>query len=130
MCDLCKKDCGLKCDKPAKDKRTPHKHAALIKAWADGADIQRKTSAGVWLECTPHWDLAGEYRIKPEPSDLEKYGVEVGDLWAPKNCYPRERYTRVVYAVKGSTPLNCHGDPSDIGHESVLIFRRGVVNKL
>lgn len=50
---------------------TPHKHAALIKAWADGAVIEYYSpSRGGWFICTstftPEWDPAVNYRIKPE----------------------------------------------------------------
>ena len=48
----------------------PHKHAELIKAWADGAQIEYLGigSASVWESVTnPRWDGYGEYRIKPEP---------------------------------------------------------------
>ena len=47
----------------------PHKHAELIKAWADGASIEKLTKDG-WLNCEPNyilWSLDVEYRIKPEP---------------------------------------------------------------
>lgn len=44
-----------------------HKHADLIHAWADGAEIQAK-SDDVWLDCVyPTWYSTSEYRIKPEP---------------------------------------------------------------
>lgn len=44
----------------------PHKHAALIKAWADGAEIQLKTEGG-WVGVSePRWDEFQHYRIKPE----------------------------------------------------------------
>jgi len=47
--------------------KTPHKHSELIKAWADGAEIQVLYSRD-WKDCvTPLWDLENEYRIKPEP---------------------------------------------------------------
>lgn len=48
---------------------TPHKHAALIKAWADGAKIEfRIPQTGDWIEsAVPGWDNATIYRIKPEP---------------------------------------------------------------
>jgi len=53
---------------------TPHKHAEVIKAWADGATIQcRPTSlaAAAWETfCNgfvPRWDENMEYRVKPEP---------------------------------------------------------------
>ena len=50
--------------------KQPHKHAELIKAWADGAEIE------VWhpideewvsREIAPLWYESYEYRIKPEP---------------------------------------------------------------
>lgn len=47
----------------------PHKHAALIKAWADGAEIEYLYSgSSEWTPISaPSWDGDGEYRIKPEP---------------------------------------------------------------
>lgn len=43
----------------------PHKHAELIKAWADGAEIQIKVN-GVWSDIpNPVWS-ADVYRIKPK----------------------------------------------------------------
>jgi hypothetical protein len=51
-----------------------HKHAELIKAWADGAKIEaRYLKADGWTpwelkEDTFYWfDTGAEYRIKPEP---------------------------------------------------------------
>ena len=64
----------------------PHKHAELIKAWADGATIQMKSKVdGGWWDVpfnNPDWDENYEYRIKPE----EKKPV-VRWLWAYK--YPK-----------------------------------------
>ena len=45
----------------------PHKHAELIKAWADGAEIQLKGRNGEWIDIFPDWSEECEYRIKPEP---------------------------------------------------------------
>lgn len=44
---------------------TPHKHAEVIKAWADGAEIEYEDCG--WHDCTesPVWDEETEYRIKP-----------------------------------------------------------------
>ena len=43
----------------------PHKHAELIKAWADGAEIERRYSKDCWqLVTNPLWDEDAEYRIK------------------------------------------------------------------
>ena len=45
-----------------------HKHAELIKAWADGAEIEVYQPAfGRWEEAEPAWHTSFEYRIKPEP---------------------------------------------------------------
>lgn len=49
----------------------PHKHAELIKAWADGAEIQISVSRGeLWEDAQPNflvWNDEYQYRIKPEP---------------------------------------------------------------
>ena len=45
----------------------PHKHAELIKAWADGAEIEWKNDVGIWLVAQwPEWNDKTEYRIKPQ----------------------------------------------------------------
>jgi hypothetical protein len=47
-----------------------HKHAELIKAWADGAQVQYFYH-GEWVDwesyTSPSWGKTIEYRIKPEP---------------------------------------------------------------
>ena len=47
----------------------PHKHAELIKQWADGAEIEFwSPDYKRWVRSrTPEWDADTEYRIKPEP---------------------------------------------------------------
>jgi len=52
--------------------RKPHKNAALIKAWADGAKIQWYDSSPRehrWKDCPEYfdWGATCEFRIKPEP---------------------------------------------------------------
>lgn len=52
-----------------------HKHAELIKAWADGAEIEYEYD-GEWIIClsNPAWQTNVEYRIKPEPKpDVVRY---------------------------------------------------------
>ena len=54
----------------------PHKHAALIKAWADGAEIEYLPSDSlIWYTVNvPLWDEDAYYRIKPEPKpDVVRY---------------------------------------------------------
>jgi len=54
-----------------------HKHADLIYAWADGAQIQWKDRDGQWHDMgEPLWSEKHEYRIKPEPKpDMVRYFV-------------------------------------------------------
>jgi hypothetical protein len=48
--------------------KTPHKHAEVIKAWADGAEIQYKDSVYCLWHTIPDplWVETVEYRVKPE----------------------------------------------------------------
>lgn len=60
--------------------KTPHKHAELIKAWADGALIEywsKTTKQWTDVEAVnPYWKETTEYRIKPKPKpDIVYYGV-------------------------------------------------------
>ena len=59
-----------------------HKHADLIKAWADGAEIQYNYNSE-WVDCgsKPEWYEFTEYRIKPEPKpDVVKHLITSIDL--------------------------------------------------
>jgi hypothetical protein len=60
-----------------------HKHADLIKAWADGAKIQEyKIHLDEWRDISPYpvWDEQLVYRIKPEPRWFGLTGSEVRQL--------------------------------------------------
>ncbi len=53
---------------------TPHKHADLIKAWADGAEIETYETGKWMLVSKPNWFETHQYRIKPEPKpDVVRY---------------------------------------------------------
>jgi hypothetical protein len=49
----------------------PHIHAEIIKAWADGAQIQYKNEDMISWEdmpvCNPNWFESVDYRVKPKP---------------------------------------------------------------
>jgi hypothetical protein len=64
-------------------KNAPHVHAEIIKAWADGAEIEYFDDYdGRWLiATTPSWQTANSYRIKPEPKP------DVVDFyWVQQHC--------------------------------------------
>jgi len=80
-----------------------HKHADLIHAWADGAQIQIRCSpSDKWANAhSPFWDADREYRIKPEPTpDLYKY-VDVRAVrdgicqWT--TCLPEEANLGLIF---------------------------------
>lgn len=118
----------------------PHKHAELIKAWADGAVIQYKTDEGDWKDthhCNPVWNIVTEYRIKPEEPDIEKYGIEVGDVWYIP--YFKKYHTVWNIVTNGSYSggkLIKTLDESKISYGMLiedkceLVFRKGVINLL
>lgn len=58
------------------DTMKPHKHAALIKAWADGEVIQRY-SADEWQDLlSPSWHVDAIYRIKPKQDIVKTFMLE------------------------------------------------------
>lgn len=69
-------------------------HAELIKAWADGGEIQFKDPLGVWNDIKkPSWLEFFTYRIKPEPKP---------DV---------VQYRRAFHGLVGdSTHVRCHED--------------------
>lgn len=81
----------------------PHKHAELIKAWAEGAIIQEKYSFNDWRVFDGYWqeDEAYAYRIRPEPKpDVVYYGV----------CDQEAARLRVTELEWCFTKLNDEGD--------------------
>ena len=86
---------------------TPHKHAALIKAWADGATIQCLVPRDYHEDCcgkksrwidltTPSWELNQTYRIKPPPKKKGWYRVALlinGNTRTVNHTFPEELST-------------------------------------
>ena len=79
----------------------PHKHAELIKKWADGAIIQyRCTIFGSWATCDqnrPSWDEQVEYRIKPTIVKKWKwiYRDSFGELKVTTSCYTEQDFNKM-----------------------------------
>ena len=74
-----------------------HKHADLIHAWADGAEIEYKNALNVWMEVdSPDWSSWVEYRIKPEHKpDVVRY-LEMPMFWGYSERRP-ESNMKVVF---------------------------------
>jgi hypothetical protein len=117
-------------DRDCAPTQKPHPHAALIKQWADGAVLQLKQPNGEWIDVktrSPSWEPVWEYRIKPQETDLQKYGVEVGDVW---KITKQSGYLFTVQHVKAGCFGDTDGTTREPDDRMVLVFRRGVVNKL
>ena len=71
----------------------PRKHAELIKAWADGAEIEWEYE-GEWFDAVgnPEWQTNVKYRIKPEPKPdiycMEYFYLSDDGDWMSTNCSP------------------------------------------
>ena len=92
-----------------------HKHAELIKAWADGAEIECKLpDYGVaWHPVdTPKWDDEMEYRIKPEPKPdvycIEYFYLDGEGEWSCTNM------------VEGNLKLTFDGETGKLKSAEVL----------
>lgn len=80
--------------------KVPHKHAALIKAWADGAEIEvQRINSNVWeIAHCPAWVEQATYRIKPEPKPdvvitRYIYKIHIVDIKQNSVCYPNVKFT-------------------------------------
>lgn len=91
-------------------KRKARKHAELIKAWADGAEIQCQSLNNEWEDVfMPSWYESTVYRIKPTPKpdrEIIKYhavnsaGIVV---WPSIHDLDREGYQKVKWTIEGET---------------------------
>lgn len=82
-------------------KTTPHKHAELIKLWADtGCQIQCKfPTSEIWYDCSnnlPCWELDNEYRVKPTLVKKWKWVFKdsFGDLGVTDNAYAEQDFNK------------------------------------
>lgn len=75
-----------------------HKHADLIKAWADGAQIQRFSMIyAKWQDAPdPNWDLDFQYRIKPQPDVVKVFYLESNPMLGL-------RFSEEINSVQGKT---------------------------
>lgn len=70
---------------------TPHKHAAVIKAWADGAIIECRDPNAVkphWHTTHPLWYSTMEYRVKKEPQIVTTYLYRYHDRFISGSTAP------------------------------------------
>jgi hypothetical protein len=104
--------------------RKPHVHAEVIKAWADGAEVQHwSESREEWLDNTaPAWYPTVKYRIKPQPKPEPVTWYQVVYLYkhedrpcATSDLYSSEADFRAVfrgreYSILKLIPIYTEGE--------------------
>ena len=103
----------------------PHKHAELIKAWADGAEIQVLYNKEEWVDRQhPSWHIDDEYRIKPERKpDVVLYSA-VGKVVDFQPCSPyvclTNAYPRLLNEIGENLKLTFDGKTGELKSAEVL----------
>ena len=93
----------------------PHKHAELIKLWADGAEIQWRWGHinDEWeTTTTPHWQSDCEFRIKPQPKPDYVVYPSVANSW--------EGNEKTQWFVKNHLKLIFDGETGKLKSAEVL----------
>ena len=94
--------------------KQPHKHAELIKAWADGAEIEfRWSEKDSWGQAqTLTWYDECFYRIKPEPKPDHVVYPSVANSW--------EGNEKTQWFVKNHLKLTFDGETGKLKSAEVL----------
>jgi hypothetical protein len=105
--------------------KTPHKHAALIKAWADGAEIQvAEGPKCVWQDThnnQPGWCSSLHYRIKPET-------IRIGNVDVPKPLDSLEGREALYVVTLSSDVLVYIAYPHTHAAYCLRMVQRGLVH--
>jgi len=74
-----------------------HKHAELIKLWADGAEIEVQMKNKKWLQIgDPVWYQDDVYRVKPQRQWVGLTDAEIEIIYAECNVWDKFEYERVL----------------------------------
>ena len=83
----------------------PHKHADLIHAWAEGAEIEyRWTGTEKWEDCVyPQWHEQAEYRIKPTPIKIDIVVLKHLKFWRDNLLADPNEEPNIKFVFDGET---------------------------
>jgi hypothetical protein len=103
-------------DKGFDEMKTPNRHSELIKAWADGAEIQfYDVLTESWKDCKGEiflWHATNSYRLKPEPKpDTFVY---------PETVHSFEQNRKLIWYVKDELQLIFDGGTGQLKAAKVL----------
>lgn len=96
--------------------KKPHIHAEAIKAWADGAEIERFHEAQGWYRIEfPCWDTSVKYRVKeaPKPDTIMEVLIVLSPFAGPLMyaAAPDEANCKLVFdgttgKLTGAAPIH------------------------
>ena len=87
-----------------------HKHCEPIKAWADGAKIQKLTPLVYQDDPNPSWDPDETYRLKPEPKWYEQIPDHGVLCWVTKHTsFVLGKSIDIIYKYQDGWKLPFHG---------------------
>ena len=102
----------------------PHKHSELIKAWADGEEIEfYDMVCHAWLPTpkNPAWDVGTEYRIKPKPDFNQTMDVYMNKMYAHyPNDFIKKRLMIDNFALLGTMNLTFDGTTGELKSAEVI----------
>ena len=100
----------------------PHKHATLIHAYADGAEIQLQNSIGEWVdEKYPTWNLSAVYRLKPKPDFNQTMDVYMNKMYKHyPNDFTKQRLMIEQFSLLGTMNLTFDGTTGQLKSAEVL----------
>ena len=104
--------------------KTPHKHAELIKAWADGAEIEFYSEPSKqWIfTAFPSWIPDYQFRIKPEPKPdvINEVSVYQNAFWTFESERKKDRTIRFQPVHLGEMRLTWDGETGKLKSAEVL----------
>ena len=110
--------------------KQPHKHAEIIKAWADGVEVEFRFKDGMtgWSDwkpvesdgkflTDPWWD----YRIKPKPDFNQTMDVYMNKMYKHfPNDFTKQRLMIKEFALLGTMNLMFDGNTGKLKSAEVL----------
>lgn len=100
----------------------PHKHADIIKAWADGRQVQCKSQSDTaWKDVgdMPCWFTNLHYRIKPVPREDVEMTRRVSILVEPSPCEPNG-LVNVTAGFRRNVRFVFDGETRELKHVELL----------
>lgn len=107
----------------------PHIHAEVIKAWAEGAEVQaRKCHSlaenrwGGWCDVeNPEWIPHQQYRVKPKPDFNQTMDVYMNKMYKHyPNDFTKQRLMIDNFALLGTMNLTFDGTTGKLKSAEIL----------